>query len=48
MGQIDDAHHAEDQRQPAGDEEQQQPILHAVEELREQSRKVHGAGRGLS
>ena len=37
VGQIDDAHDAEDQRQPARDQEQQQAVLHAVEELREQA-----------
>ena len=41
VGQIDDAHDAEDQRQPAGDQEQQQAVLQSIEELREQSWKVH-------
>ena len=34
--EIDHAEHAEDQRQPAGDQEQQQAVLQAVQELREQ------------
>jgi hypothetical protein len=33
MRQIDDAHDAEDQRQPGRQHEQQQAVLHAVEQL---------------
>ena len=41
MGQVDDAHDAEDQRQAAGDQEQQEPVLHPVEELREKAGETH-------
>ena len=39
--EIDDAHHAEDQREAAGDQEQQEPVLHAIEELREEAGQTH-------
>ena len=39
--QIDDAHDAEDQRQSARDQEKQQAVLHAIEKLCEQARKIH-------
>ncbi len=45
MGEIDDAHDAEDQREPAGDEEQQQPVLDAVQELDQERVEVHRSGR---
>ena len=36
---------AEDQRQPARDQEQQQPVLHAVQDLDQEEERVHaGAG----
>ncbi len=35
VGQIENAHDPEDQGQPAGEQEQQQPVLDAVEELNE-------------
>src|SRR6185312_10039345 len=36
MGEIDDPHDAEDEREPARHQEQQQPILHAVQHLDEE------------
>jgi hypothetical protein len=42
MGQVDDAHDAEHQRQPAGDEEQQQAVLQAVEQLDQEKGEIHG------
>ena len=39
MREVDDAHDAEDQRQAARDQEQQQPVLHAVEALDEKVRR---------
>src|SRR5690606_1385661 len=41
VGEIDDAHDPEHQRQAAGDQEQQQPVLHAVEELGEETGEIH-------
>ena len=41
MGEVDDAHDAEDEGQAAGDEEQQQAVLHGVEALCEEGREVH-------
>ena len=41
MRQVDDAHDAEDQRQPGGDEEQQQAVLQAVEQLDEEEGEIH-------
>ena len=43
VGQIDDAHDAEYERQPARDQKQQQAVLNSIEELREKSGKIHGA-----
>ena len=43
--QVDDAHDAEDQRQPAGDEKEQQAVLDSVEELCEQAREIHAVRR---
>jgi hypothetical protein len=42
MRQIDHAHDAEDQRQAGGQHEQQQPVLHAVEQLDEEVGEIHG------
>src|SRR5207253_10155144 len=33
VGEVDDAHHAEDEREPAGEQEQEGPVRHAVEGL---------------
>ena len=38
--QVDDAHDSEDQRQPARDEEQQQPVLDPVQELDQEGSDV--------
>jgi hypothetical protein len=40
--QVDHAHDAEDQRQPGGQHEQQQAVLHAVEQLDEEGGEIHG------
>jgi hypothetical protein len=39
--EVDYAHHSEDQRQTAGDEKQQEPVLDSIEELRQESENVH-------
>src|SRR5690606_26070822 len=39
--QIDDAHDAKDQRQPAGDQKQQQPVLHTVQTLNQKCCYIH-------
>lgn len=44
--QIDDAHDAEDQRQTAGDQEQQQAVLHRVQELDQERGEIHWNGIG--
>jgi hypothetical protein len=36
--QVDDVQHAEDQRQAARDQEQEQPVLQSVEQLRKEDR----------
>ncbi len=41
VGQVDDAHHAEDQRQAAGDEKEKQAVLQPVEDLGEEACDVH-------
>jgi hypothetical protein len=41
MRQIDYAQHAENQRQAGRDQEQQQAVLQAVEDLREEAGKGH-------
>ena len=41
MGEVDDAENAEDQRQTARDQEQQQPVLQGVEALDEKDCKIH-------
>jgi hypothetical protein len=38
MGQVDDPQHAEDEGEAARDQEQQQPVLQSVQELREENR----------
>ena len=40
MREIDDSEHAENQRQPAGDQKQQQSVLHAVQYLGEKTRHL--------
>ena len=40
MGEVDHPHNPENQRQPAADEKQQQAVLEAVEELREEGGHV--------
>ena len=42
MGEVDHAHDAEDQRQAGRQHEQQQAVLHAVEQLDQKVGKVHG------
>jgi len=44
--EVDDPHDAEDQRQPARDQEQQQSVLERVQEL--DQREFHGVGVGGS
>ncbi len=41
MGQVDDTHDAEDQRQAGGQHEQQQAVLDAVEQLDEEVGEIH-------
>src|SRR5262249_48267227 len=41
VGEIDNAHDSEDQREAAGDQEQQQPVLNAVEQLNQKRVDVH-------
>src|SRR4029079_10878730 len=41
--EVDDAENAEDQRQPARDQEQQQPVLRGVQALDEEDGEVHGS-----
>ncbi len=41
MGKIDDAHDAEDQRQSAGDEKQQQAVLQAIQKLDKEEGEIH-------
>src|ERR1700733_15139630 len=42
MGEVDHAHDAEDQRQPARHQEQQQPVLDAVQYLDEKKDEAVG------
>ena len=44
--EVDDAQDAEDQRQAARDEEQQQPVLQGVEALDQKDGKVHSQASG--
>ena len=44
MGQIDHAHDAEDQREARCQHEQQQTVLHAVEQLNQKIRNIHDKG----
>jgi hypothetical protein len=48
--QVDDAHDSEDERQAAGHQEQQQPVLHRIQALDEEGDKVHAVacGPGIS
>ena len=39
--EVDHAHHAEDERKAAADQEQQQPVLQSVQDLGEQAGKLH-------
>ena len=48
MRQIDDAHDPEDQRQPGGDQEQQQPVLKCIEALDQEDGKFHDGSLILS
>ncbi|CKY57829.1 Uncharacterised protein [Mycobacterium tuberculosis] len=41
MREIDDAENAEHQRQPAGDEKQDHPILNGIQKLNAESHEVH-------
>ena len=45
MGEIDDAHDAEDQGEPARDQEQHQAVLDAIEELNQERIDIHWAER---
>ena len=45
MRQIDEVHHAEHQRQPRGDQEQQHAELQAVERLDDEEGEGHSASR---
>ena len=40
--EVDHAHDAEDQREPGGQHEQQQAVLHAVEQLDQEIGEIHG------
>ncbi|MNE49104.1 hypothetical protein D3C80_1436020 [compost metagenome] len=42
VGQVDDVHDAEDQRETAGDQKQQQPVLQTVHGLDENAGQLHG------
>ena len=41
VGEVDDAEDAEHERQPARDEEQQEPVLHPVQELDGEADEIH-------
>src|SRR5471032_2897028 len=41
MGDVDDAHDPEYQREPGGDEEKQQAVLNAVQQLNQECIEVH-------
>jgi len=45
MGEIDDAHDTEGEREPAGDEKQQHSELQSVEDLHENGADMHGAAQ---
>ena len=44
MGEIDEAHDAEDQRQPGRHQEEHDAELHAVQKLFDEERASHGSG----
>jgi hypothetical protein len=43
MRQVDDAHDAEDERKPTGNQEEQQPVLDSVQTLNKENDRIHMA-----
>ncbi len=41
MREVQHAEDAEDEREPAGDEKQEEPVLHPVDQLQGEERRAH-------